>query len=443
MLVNVKVHKFLFILVVFIFSLGSGCGQDRNPEEYIENGRHYLSLKEWKSAIIEFKNALKLDPENSTARALLGKTYMETQNYNAAIKELNRAIDYGFERSELLLSLGMAYKQAGMHQKLIEEIETANNQPNIEKATINAWRGMAYLSLGNKNAAKDSLDMARKLDGEATEVRLSWASYESFNGNIEAQERWLHPLLERGGGVADAWSQMGQIERKRNNLNDSEKAFTRAINIREIPHYDYLRRSNVRILLGKISGAKSDIEFLKKAGAIWPEIVHAEGLVQFKSKNYANALNHFLKVLSKVPSYEPSQLMAGLSSFYLHNYQSSISYLELYLTKNSENFQASLVYATSLLATKQTQKALKVLQVLNNKIPDNFQVLSLLSDAYFRQGQNVESLENLRKAVKINPQQASTRFQLGSYLVNSNNSVALGQQELIKAIELDPRLNQA
>jgi Tfp pilus assembly protein PilF len=199
------------LIVIIMFGLISGCNQDQSSEEYIKSGQEYLGKKEWKSAIIEFKNAIKQAPDNATARAMLGKTYLETQSSSAAIKELNRAIDLGFERSELLLPLGRAYRQAGENQKIIDEIKPDDNQSTVEKATIDAWRGISYLSLGNKEAARESLDQARNLDGEATEVRLAWATYERTNGNTEAQERWLQPLLERDGGIADAWSQMGEI----------------------------------------------------------------------------------------------------------------------------------------------------------------------------------------------------------------------------------------
>jgi putative PEP-CTERM system TPR-repeat lipoprotein len=431
------------LIVLCLFSLISGCNQDQSVEEYINSGQEYRDKKEWKSAIIEFKNALKQAPDNATARALLGKTYLETQSSSAAIKELNRAIDLGYQRSELLLPLGLAYRQAGEHQKIIDEIKPGDNQSIIEKATIMAWRGISYLSLGNKESARSSLDQARDLDGEATEVRLAWATYEGFNGDIEAQERWLQPLLERDGGIADAWSQMGEIEQRRNNLDAADKAFTRAIELRVVPHYDYVRRATVRTALGNFDGAESDIDFLKKAGANWPMLGHVEGLINFENKEYAEAQIHFLEVLSKVPNYPPSQLMAGLSFFYQQNYQNTITYLDQYFVSDPDNLQAKLVYATSLLATQNSGKALTVLQDLDSRDPNNFRILALLSEAYLRQGKDVESLQTLQKAVKINPDQASTRLQLGSTLVRKKDTAAMGQLELKKAIELDPGLNQA
>ncbi|MDH3636549.1 MAG: PEP-CTERM system TPR-repeat protein PrsT, partial [Gammaproteobacteria bacterium] len=430
-------------ILVCMICLGAGCTQERSSEEYIKSGMVYLDKKEWNSAIIEFKNAVNQAPENASARVALGKAYLETQNSASAIKELNKAIDLGYDKTDLSVPLGKAYLRAGESQKIIDEVVLADTQTATDQATINAFRGLAHLMLGDRKAASEALEKASDRDGEATEVRLAWAVFENVNGNIEAQERWLLPLLEHEGGVAEAWSQMGELEQRKNNLDAAEKAYSRAIEIRKSPHFDSVRRAMVRISLDDIEGAESDIDYLKKAGANWPMLAHAEGLIDFKAKNYRDAQAHFLAALSQAPSYPPAQFMAGLSSFYQQNYQNTISYLEQYFVSNPDNIQARLVYATSLLAIQNSEKALEVLQDLDKKVPNNFRVLSLLSDAYLKEGKSVESLETLQRAVKAKPDQASTRLQLGSSLIRNPDTVGIGQQELKRALELDPNLKQA
>ena len=43
-----------------------------------------------------------------------------------------------------------------------------------------------------------------------------WAGFEGDRGNTTEQIAWLAPLLEKEGGIAEAWSQMGQIESNAN-----------------------------------------------------------------------------------------------------------------------------------------------------------------------------------------------------------------------------------
>ena len=64
------------------------CGQQQSAKEYIESGLVFQATQEWSGATIEFKNAVKIEPENARARALLGKAYFETSEFAGAIKEL-------------------------------------------------------------------------------------------------------------------------------------------------------------------------------------------------------------------------------------------------------------------------------------------------------------------------------------------------------------------
>ncbi len=85
---------FLTLFIILVASL-SACDQTKNAQEYIQSGQLHFDKKEWNSAIIEFKNAIKQDAENANARAKLGKAYLKTNHGNAAINELIKAIDSG------------------------------------------------------------------------------------------------------------------------------------------------------------------------------------------------------------------------------------------------------------------------------------------------------------------------------------------------------------
>ena len=49
-----------------------GSAEDRK-QEHIARGEQYLSEKNFDKARVEFKNALKIDPKDASARYMLGK----------------------------------------------------------------------------------------------------------------------------------------------------------------------------------------------------------------------------------------------------------------------------------------------------------------------------------------------------------------------------------
>jgi putative PEP-CTERM system TPR-repeat lipoprotein len=421
----------------------SACTPGKTTEEFLQSGQSYVDKKEWNSAIIEFKNAVKSDDKNGQARALLGKAYLEILSTKPAIKELSKAIEFGYDKNEILSSLGLAYSYDGENQKILDEIIPQESQPNSVQGSIYALRAGAYLRLKKSEQAIVALEKAKRLDGEGTQVRLAWATYENFNGDLDAQTLWLQPLLERDGGIAEAWSQMGEIEQRKNNIDAAEIAYTRAIELRKIIHVDYVRRAMIRISQENLKGAETDIDTLVKAGANWPIVAHMQGVINYQNQKYTEAQAHFLNVISRAPEYLPSKLMLGLTYYNLKSYENTVIYLEQYLPSNPTDARANLVYATALMRMNNVDEAINVLTKLNESRPDDFRVLSLLSNGYMQQGNQVKSIEMLNRAVYVKPDQASTRLQLGAALMREPNTVSLGQNELKKALELDPELEKA
>jgi putative PEP-CTERM system TPR-repeat lipoprotein len=435
-----KVIQYIILsLVIFI----TACGDQKSVEQYLESGQNFYAKKDWKSAIIEFKNAVKKAPENAKARALLGKTYVQTFSSTAAIKELKKAKDLGYGSDDILVALGKAYKQSNQYQNIIDEIQIGAQQTPQIQADILALRAIAFIKSDNDTEALTILNKAKNLDSNATDVRLAWATYEAKKGNAAAEKEWLNPLLEREGGVADAWSMLGEIEQNASNFEAAEKAYTRSIDLRQYGHVDSVRRALMRIALKDYEGAQSDIDKLKKLGANWLVVGHTDGVIAFQTNKLDVARSRFQEVLSKAPEYPPSQFMLALIYFNEKNYQNAVTLLERYTSTNPENERAQFLYISTLLKLGQPENALSIIEKLEDQIGDDYRLLALKGNAYLQQKNIGKATEVLKKAVALKPEQAATRMQLGAILLNDKATFSQGQEELIKAIELQPDLKQA
>ena len=66
----------LILCITIIFC--SGCTSDEDKKiKHFNKGKAYFENKEYKSARLEFKNAIQIDPEFADAHHLLGKTNLE------------------------------------------------------------------------------------------------------------------------------------------------------------------------------------------------------------------------------------------------------------------------------------------------------------------------------------------------------------------------------
>ena len=435
--------KFANIILILLSLFLVSCSSQLTTEEYIQSGKAFLQKNEWKAAIIEFKNAVKQSPDNAQARALLGEAYLSTFNSNAAIKELKRAMDSGNDDGSLLLMLAKAYEQKQDYEIILSDINVkGTHEPSI-KADIHALRAKAFLRKGKIKESKIELDLAQSIDESRTDVRLAWSLFEMLNGNVEAQKAWIKPLLERDGGVADAWSQMAQLEQSESNFDAAELAYSKAISLRNIVHLDYIKRALLRISQKQYKEANEDLAILKKAGVKWPMVGHAEGLLAFLQEKDDEAQSHFEQVLSNYPGFGPSQLLLGQIQFKKGNYQNAVKTFELYISTNSDNRQANLTYAASLMKLGKVKKSIPTLDKLDKQNPNNFRILSLLGSAFLQDMQLDKSISVLKKAVAIEPSNALARLQLAGALMRQKSGLVSAQQQLKKAIELDPELYKA
>ena len=437
--------KLLSIYLLFLTVLLVSCSQQLSTEEYIQNGQKHASRKEWKSAVIEYKNAIKQSPENADARVLLGKVYLKLHNSNAAIIEFNKAIKLGQIQSKLLLNLARAYEQLGQFDKILSEVNFSGVLDGQSEASLRAFRAKAYLHGSKQEEAKKELDEASAIDEKNTDVRLAWSLYEKSKGNLKKQRLWLTPLLEEGKDVAEAWSEIASLEQLEGKYDEAEIAFSTAISIRNFVHLDNIKRAFLRISQKNYDGAKADIDLLISSGVKWPMVSHAKGLIAYHNEQYDEAQSIFEKVLLSYPDYTPSQLFLGLTYFTKGNYQSAVNKLEPYLAQHPSVLQAQIAYSISSLKLGKPDEAIKVLVPLSAKLPDNFKITSLLGSAYIGNKEIDKGIKTLRKAASLKNDDVNVHLQLGMSLIGSGKSsnVVEGKKELLKALSIDPELVQA
>jgi len=433
--------KFISLTFLALVLFLSSCSSTLSTAEYLERASNYMDKKEWKSAVIEYKNGIKQSPKNAKIRYLLGKAYLQTYSSDAAIKEFTKAVELGFDSNELLVFLGEAYAQGNKNELIINDIKVNDILDNAQKVKVMSLRADAFMRLNLQDNALVELDKAKLIDSSNQSVRLSWARYESVKGNNEQELEWLNPLLDLN--IADAWSQKGNLDRKNQDFKEAEISFTKAIELRQSVHLDYLFRALVRISLKTYEEAKSDLALLQKAGFVTPVILHSEGVIAFYQGDLDLAQSKFDEVLAKYKEYPPSLFVLGLTHFQKANFESAINVLSQYLKVLPNNTQARLVMATSLLKLNKIKESIVELEVLYKADQNNEKVTSLLGSAYVMNGQLADGVRLFEQSAKQNPKQAIAQYQLGSALIRDKKNVKKGQQALIKALNLDPELIQA
>jgi len=101
--------------VVLIAGLGVavGAGCARSPEakkaRHLERGDKFLARKDYKDAVIEYRNVLRIEPSNAVAIRNLGLAHYQAGELNDAFPFLHKAAELEPKNEDVRLKLATVY----------------------------------------------------------------------------------------------------------------------------------------------------------------------------------------------------------------------------------------------------------------------------------------------------------------------------------------------
>lgn len=127
-----KMHILLPVLLVVLSLVGSliytAFQGSSSAKSHVSLGQQYLNKLDYSAAVLEFSNAIALDPTNKEARIGLAQAYTQTGNYSFAAEVLEDVIDEDALDPEITQELIHVYEEGGNHGAAIRLIVELINQ---------------------------------------------------------------------------------------------------------------------------------------------------------------------------------------------------------------------------------------------------------------------------------------------------------------------------
>ena len=141
------------LAVAFLISaMLTGCTRDPNvrKQRFLESGNRYRAQGKLREAVIQYANAVQIDPRFAQAHYELGETYLKLKDYNRAYAELSRSVD---------LDADNYTAQADLANLLISARDLKQAQPH--------------------------LDLLREKHPDSADTHLAWANLYAAQGNVD------------------------------------------------------------------------------------------------------------------------------------------------------------------------------------------------------------------------------------------------------------------
>ena len=369
---------FLWMLTIAVSGL-VGCTSDLDAQKrrFVDRGDRYVSEGKFREAVIEYRNAVQIDPMLGEARAKLAHAYERVGDGSSALNEFVRAADLLPEDVSLQLTAGsylMAARQ--IEDALARADAVLKRQPDNVEAHV--LRGNALGGLSELDQALAEMEEALRLDPT------------------------------RGA----TYTQLGMVESARGRQNEAEGAFKRAVELAPAWVGGRLALANFYWSAGRLDQAAQSLESALGIAPRNESANHAMAIFSLATGRVREA-EKYLKQLSDVTG-SPTSLFS-LAEYYIATRRAAeaISILSPLAADSRTASEAKHRLARAYAATGAHVRAYALIEEILAQNPRNAQTLLLKGQLLLDDNRRDEAIESIRSAVDADPTLAAAQFTLG------------------------------
>jgi len=150
-------------LLLLAGSVACSGNPETRKQRSFETANQYVQQHKLREAVIEYRNAIQIDPRFGAARKALANTYVQLGDRGSALDEYVRAADLLHDDVDLQLTAGAMLLERGRATDALSRADAAlQKQPNSIAAHL--LRGNALAGLKDFEQALNAIDEAVKLD---------------------------------------------------------------------------------------------------------------------------------------------------------------------------------------------------------------------------------------------------------------------------------------
>jgi tetratricopeptide (TPR) repeat protein len=294
---------------VLALLLGAGCSKQAKLERHLTRGNAYFKARKYTQAEIEYRNALRLQPDHPTAIRNLGLVYYEQGRWPLALAALQAARDQATNDLEVRLKLGNSLLIASRFKEArAEAVFVLSQQPTNDDALIL----LADSSTGTNDVAdaRQRLENLRAQAATRPGFHVAWGMLCVRRQDYAQAEAAFREALKLDPQSSPAYMGLGAVYLLQNDLKQAGEAYRIAASLappspRNVNYATFLRRTGDR------QGAREWLEqTIKKAPDFIPASLQLAEL-ELEDKRYEQCDALIKRVLGFDPANYEALMLAG------------------------------------------------------------------------------------------------------------------------------------
>lgn len=432
-------NKITIIASAVAIALGvSACSDQKSLEQLLASASEHSAKRDFGSAVIELKNAVRLAPKSAQARLALGKAYVEQGNYVFAEKELEKAQQLGIDQANVAPLLAQVKAKLAKPEAVYQLVETSADLNDDDYIIVLTYAGIAALAHNETEKGQDYIGQAIAISETAAYSQVGKAYLARSEQDYAQSLADIENLLLDYPNLSEALLLKAHLLFA---LEDYEQAAGSFASYLTQHPMDYgVRYFEINSLIKAELYEQAEVitdELLAKFKTA-PLALHYKAQLQYQKGLYTEAKSNAEQAIQSGSTSAVTKLIAGASAYQLKDYEQAYNHLkpiEAFLPNAHPVKRIIAVIKLQLGYSSEAAESFIALEGLTNADSAFLQAstASLIEVGDFESAQKL-----IEKAEELDPDNAQISAQKGFILLSQNN--VEGIQSLERAIELDPTL---
>ncbi len=394
---------------ILIATLLASCSGDPNvrKQKYFQAGQRYYAKGKYAEAVIEYLNAVKIDPNFAEAHYQLAESYLKIQKTQDALEHFVRTVDLQPQNYHARMEMAGLLIAGGDLQQAEEQVNLLLKE-RPDDAEVHSLDSSLLAAQGNVAGAIDEMQKNIALGPDRWQAYLSLALLQLRDHRTAAAEESFKKIIALNPTATQAHLVLGGYYQSQNRFSEAEQQFRQAIDID--PKNPTLRGALVHLYIAE--GRRPDAEQIaKQAKTDFPN----------DSDGY-RMLGNFYFVTGDL-----AKAVAEYNSLY-HDHPADV--------------QVKKDYIQLLLQQGQIAQADQLNRELLKSNPNDSDALVFRSQIQISNGQESDAVNALQTLIKNDPNNAEAHYVLGVGFEKLNDTVG-AEREWMEAVRLRPEMLDA
>ena len=438
----------LCVVAVLSVLMLTGCSSDKvlSEQEYLTQAKDSIDHGKYNEATIQLKNAIKVNPDSTEGRYLLGEIYVDMGNGAAAEKELQRARDLGVAGDAVVLLMGDALLQQGKADEVVKNYQIKETDSPQIKLNNSIVLAEAYFQKSDFVSAKEWYSKAIVLAADNERAALGLSRVAIVERDYESAQALIDSAIGGSKHSQRAWITLADLKRAQKNPEEVIAAYQQAAGLSKSKQ-DYFYHVAMRGMISEYlqqnnpEKAEAELNILKKSfyKEQFPddlELNQIRAILAYEQKKYDIAAGLAEKVLKIDGDHLGATLLMGAIKIVQGQSEQAELYLSKFISQAPNNIMARKLMAYVQMNGGHSAEAVDILIPIAKGLAPDAETLALIAGASLRAGDAKKSSEYYQQALNQSADNGDLRIGLAqSYVGLGEFEKAIAELNIVKGEE--------